>query len=152
MKVVLFADLHPALVAFPIALISLAGVLELLALLNLAPQARLAARYNLLAAAIFAIFAYLSGSLAAEGVTKGEELIERAIGDHFLGAKISLFLLLPTVVFRVVGDSAEQGRRLFGSLYAFFLVGTIAALLYTAWLGGRLVFGHAVGVVVQALY
>lgn len=140
------APLHPPLVAFPLVLIVITLFCELAFLVSAQIIFKQVAKGSLVAALVFAILAYITGHQASEVASRSFVVPDEVIGHHFLIAKISLIVLVPTVALKFISDSAKYSAALFLWLYRMFLIFTCALFIYTGWLGGQLVFKYGAGV------
>lgn len=145
-------NLHPAVVHFPIALLTLAVLLDLVVLLVRRPPwleqaAVLLYGVGWLAAGI----AYLAGRQAADSLGLVSPQAQMAISTHSDWALYTLVVFLAVAAVRVVVAvrAASKGREptlaLRGGLVLLGLAG-LAMLLRTADLGGALVYKHGIAV------
>jgi uncharacterized membrane protein len=95
------------------------------------------------------ILAFLSGYQARSLADQSFSVPEDAIVRHFLLARLTLFSAFALITVRLVFLSARYARKTFASLYAFFLILTLALVLLTSSAGGTLVFSHGAGVLLQ---
>lgn len=141
-----FSELHPALVSFPVALVSVTLFFDIAGLLLKRDIFREVAKYNLYFATVVAILAYLSGHQASEYVNQTFTVPDKKVGEHFIVAKVFLFLIITTFLIRYVSEIATHAKKFFLGLYVFLLVVSFATLLYAGNLGGKLVFDYGAGV------
>jgi uncharacterized membrane protein len=132
--------LHPALVHFPIACWSLATVADLASLVWGEPAWRLAGML-LLAGIGFSIPAMLAGFLELARVAEDNPAI-RDVNRHMIMVMCALAFYTASLFLRLHGTRfVEPGWLAIGSSVLGFLF-----LAAAGWLGGRLVYGHRLGV------
>lgn len=124
-----FGRLHPIVLHFPIVLIFMAGVSELLSVWDQNPMYLFTTSFLLLAAALFVIPTVLSGWAFEES----HEIMGFTFWWHKFFGILTLFLTIATVFLRVY-----IGRQ---TLYFVSLSLTVASVLIAAHFGGLMVFG-----------
>lgn len=137
-------NLHAMIIHFPIALILVGFVFEIIGVFSNKLFFKNIAFYLLLIGVLGTITAYISGSYAGEGIEVGA--LQLPIELHEQAAVISLYLAIITALFKLVVfyfkyDSKEInwiGFILFAVL-TFSVVGT-------CYLGGELVYSYGAGV------
>ena len=135
--------LHPILVHFPIGIILLSFIVELIARVTKRGEISRLAWWTQLAGGIALAGALGSGLISVRSLAIAESA--RAVFDThqqlaFLTAACMAILLLWRFSRRGVLPSDAPAAYLL--LYAF----CVLALLTTGWFGGELVYGHGVGV------
>lgn len=132
-------ELHPSLVHIPLVLLPTAAALDLTAALSEnTAQARLGRKFWWLAAG-GGLLTGLSGMAAAsQQVENVERRIEDTMWLHGIG-NVAL-------VVGAFGMAAWRAKKPPSVLQASIGLAACAASLYTAWLGGELVYGHGVGI------
>lgn len=139
-------NIHPLLVHFPIALLSLFFLLDFCASILQKPDWRGAAGWFLYLGALFAGLTMLAGFHAADTVAHGENVHEIMETHEHLGVTIfSLASLLS--VWRWFGKLPLRG--LTNYIYLFFAGCLCVLLVFAADLGGLMVYHY--GVSVQAV-
>ena len=136
--------LHAMVIHFPIALLLIAFLSELVGLVFKKTFFNTAAFYLLILGTFGTIAAYLSGDAAGEGMEEG--LLGKAIGMHEEAAIITLWLAIATsLVYSAIlfFKYERKWSKLIGVLLFAALVGSVAR---TAYLGGQLVYKHGAGV------
>lgn len=139
-------DLHPPLSAMPLGLIVLAALLEAYCLLRPSAMLAYAAGVNLVAAAIFSLAAFFSGYGAAESANRSFQISNEVISQHHSFGRLLLFAIIPCAALKVISTAASHGKATFRGIYLLFLAISVGLVLYTGYLGGRLVFIHGAGV------
>ncbi|MFZ2282356.1 MAG: DUF2231 domain-containing protein [Lutibacter sp.] len=136
--------LHAIIIHFPIALLMIGFLSELLALFIKKDFLKNTAFYLLLLGALGAIAAYVSGNYAGDGIEEGPLKIPMEL--HEQAALITLWLAIITALFSVLiyyfkiqNSKAKWAGILLYALLAF-------SVARTGYLGGQLVFSHGVGV------
>ena len=136
--------LHAMVIHFPIALLFVAFLSEVIGLLFKKTFFTTAAFYLLILGTFGTIAAYFSGGAAGEGMEEGT--LGKAIGMHEEAAVISLWLSLITslVYTALVVFKKEQKWAKF--ITVVLMATLIGAVSRTAYLGGQLVYKHGAGV------
>ena len=142
----IFAELHPPLVSFPFVLLFVALVLELCILVRKHIVSQYLIFSFLIVALVLALVSYFSGHEASKLVNQTFQIDDSLVGRHFLFAKLSLFALVPTVIFKYISIAAEFNRSVFKAVYILFLLASLSLVVFTGKLGGELVFDHGAGV------
>jgi uncharacterized membrane protein len=132
------AELHPSLVHFPIALLPVAIGADAAAHVTDSRELRAVGKFAIAAAAISAAVAGVFGFIAQEEVNvDGESLkslqTHRTLNVFALGAMTTLAV-------------ARAATKRPGLGYLVGGLATIAGVTYSAYLGGKLVYDHGVGV------
>jgi uncharacterized membrane protein len=137
---------HPAFVHFPLALLCVAFLFELLALITRKPLFADVARIALYLGTLGAIVAVATG-LWGEPLTEGKpDAIEGMSESHkSLSLVVGGLAVLLSAWRLFVPRSLTAWRR---GVYVIALGSTVALVLYTAHLGGSLVYDHGVGVTI----
>jgi len=135
--------LHAALNDLPAALLLVAVLFDLAGAATQRPALRTAGFWTLIAGAIGGALAVISGLQAEEHIDHGEA-VHRIMGTHETLAWITLGTFGVLALWRIVRENRMGGtERAFSR--GLSLVG-LAALLTTAFYGGKLVFDHAAGI------
>ena len=132
------------LIHFPIALLLIGFLAELIALVVPKPFFKQAAFAMLLIGSLGAIAAYISGSYAGAGIESGP--LKAPMELHEDAALITLLLAIVTALYRVglqIFHLERLWARIVGVLLWLALAGSVAR---TGYLGGQLVFRHGAGV------
>jgi len=132
--------LHPALVHFPIACWSLATAADLASLAWGEPAWRFAG-VLLLAGIGFSIPAMLAGLLELAKIAEGHPAI-KDVNRHMIMVMCALACYVASLFLRLHGtELIEPGLLAIGlSVLGFLCLGV------AGWLGGKLVYGHRLGV------
>ena len=136
--------LHAMLIHFPIALLIVGFLSELVSLLLKRAFFNQVAFYLLILGTFGTIVAYLTGNAAGEGMEEGT--LGKAIGMHEEAAFITLCLTIVTslVYSTIVYFKYQNKWAKLISIVMFTAV--IGAVSRTAYLGGQLVYKHGAGV------
>ncbi|MDD4914475.1 MAG: DUF2231 domain-containing protein [Methylococcales bacterium] len=137
------ANLHPLFVHFPIVLLTLFFLIELIAVIAGKPAWRRAADWFLYPGALFAGLTVAAGYIAAASVAHGEDAHEIMEAHQELG--VSILLIAATLsVWRLFARSSLLGMANY--LY-LAIAGLLSLLLVSAAdLGGLMVYKFGVGV------
>jgi len=136
--------LHALIIHFPIALLIVGFLSEIIALWSKKEFFKNASLYLLLLGAIGAIAAYTSGSYAGEGMTDG--ILQEPMEIHEEAALVTLWLAIITALIRVAMryfDYQKAWAQWASFLLFAVLIGYVAR---TGYLGGQLVFKHGAGI------
>jgi uncharacterized membrane protein len=136
--------LHAMVIHFPIALLMVGFLSELIALFVKKEFFSTTAFYLLLLGALGATVAYLSGSYAGEGIEDGP--LKKPMELHEQAATITLILAIVTALFRsaiLFFKYKQSWAKWVGILLFLALAGAVAR---TGYLGGQLVYSHGAGV------
>ncbi len=137
------AHIHAMIIHFPIALLMVGFLSEIIALFYNRTLFRKIAFYLLLLGAVGAIAAYISGSYTAEGIETGR--LAEAIEAHEEAALITLWLAVMTAIYRaglIFFKYERPWTKWVGILLFAALVGSI---INTGNKGGELVYEHGAG-------
>jgi uncharacterized membrane protein len=137
--------LHPMIIHFPIALLMVGFLADLLGIVYKKEFFMKAGLYLLIIGTIGVIAAYLSGQVAGEGVEEAGTL-KLALENHENAAKLSLWLMLVAAIARIIIVALKKysGSLKYAALI-IFLVGVLS-IIRTGYYGGELVYKHAAGV------
>ena len=136
-------NLHPLFVHFPIALLFLFFVFDLVGSLFDKTDWRRAAGWFLYCGAIFAGFTVAMGLIAAASVAHGGDVHDIMERHERLG--ISVFLLASVLaIWRWLAKGEIRGAA--NTLYLLFATILIGLLIFTADLGGLMVYKYGVAV------
>ena len=136
--------LHAMAVHFPIALLIIGFLSELLSLFFKKPFFKQAAFFLLLTGGIGIIVSYLAGNAAGEGMEEGS--LGTAIELHEQAATIALWLTIITAVVYLLIYFFKYQKSWARILGVLLFAGVIAAIARTGYLGGQLVYKHGAGV------
>jgi len=132
------------IIHFPIALIMVGFITEIISLFSKNIFFKNTALYLLILGSLGVVFAYFSGGYAGEGIEEGP--LKNPMGLHEQAALISILLAVSTTLFKVVFFFFKQNTiwvKWVGILLFSALVG---AVIRTGYLGGQLVYSHGAGV------
>ena len=132
------SEVHPALVHFPVALLPVAIGADAAGVLTRTRELLVIGRWCIAAAAVSAGFAGLSGFIAQEEVNADPEAMKimqthRTLNIGALGAMIGLAV-------------ARSKMRRPGLGYLLAGLATVVTVGVSAYLGGKMVYDHGVGV------
>ncbi len=139
------SNLHPLVVHFPIALLIVGALSDLLGMITKKDFFFRAGLFLLVLGAAGAVAAYFSGESAGEGLAEGGAL-KQALETHEGAAVLSLVLISATVLVRL---ALVLAKKFSGNLrwipLVLFLI-TAGSIARTGHYGGQLVYKHAAGV------
>ncbi len=139
-------NFHPALVAFPLALLVIVFLLELGRFTRWRELCQRAAWVNLLFATLFVVLAFLSGYKASELAGELGAAAQAQLETHHGLGRLLMFAIFPACFLGWIRHRATHGRAFFEILYLLTLITCVSLVLLAGFNGGRLVFEHAVGV------
>jgi len=139
------SHIHPMIVHFPIALLIVGFLADLIGVVTKKEFFNKSGFYLLILGTLGVVAGYLSGEYAGDGVTEAGAL-GQALELHESAAFLSLWLMVGTALVRiaaVVFNKYKGGMKVF-ALILFFL--GVLSIARTGYYGGELVFKHAAGV------
>ncbi len=136
--------LHAMLIHFPIALLVVGFLSELIAIFLKKDFFKNVAFYLLLLGSLGAIAAYVTGSYAGEGIEEGPLKIPMEL--HEQAALITIWLSIITALYNVLINffKVQNVMAKWAGILLYALL--VAAVARTGYLGGQLVFSHGAGV------
>ena len=143
-----FSHIHPMLVHFPIALLILGFVAELVGLALKRKFFTDAAFLLLITGALGAVAAVLSGSFAADGLEEAGTL-KQAVETHEGAAELAMWLAIIAGAFRLTLVMAKKYAGSLRYVSAVLFLVAVLAVARAGYYGGELVFKHAAGVTFQ---
>lgn len=136
--------IHAMVIHFPIALLLVGFLSELIGLFTKKHFFKNVAFYLLIVGALGAIVAFISGSYAGDGMTDG--ILQEPLKIHEEAALITLWLAIITALLRTAMYYLKyQKPWLQWSSFLLFLV-LVGFVAKTGNLGGELVFKHGAGI------
>jgi uncharacterized membrane protein len=136
--------LHAMIIHFPIALIIVGFITEIISLFSKKVFLKNTAFYLLILGLLGVVFAYFSGGFAGEGIEEGP--LKKPMELHEQAALITLILAILTTLFKTLFFFFKKNSiwvKWIGMLLFSSLVGSVAR---TGYLGGQLVYSHGAGV------
>nr|WP_315176786.1 DUF2231 domain-containing protein [uncultured Flavobacterium sp.] len=135
---------HAMVIHFPIALLIVGFLSELIGLINKKLFFKNASLYLLLLGTIGVIVAYLSGDNAGDGMTDG--LLQKPMGMHQEAALVTLWLAIITALAKTAMYYFNY-QKPWAKWTAFLLFALlVSSVARTGFLGGELVFKHGAGI------
>jgi uncharacterized membrane protein len=135
--------LHPAIVHFPVALLSTAALFAVISLFRKNDFFKRAAFWNLFLEVIGAIAAVLTGLIEEQNLIHNEEIHQILIKHKFTGFAIMILSQILLTWYWVRKN--KFGRKEYVLWVLFLVIGT-AMIIYQGFLGGRMVFEEGAGV------
>lgn len=143
-KMISATHLHAMIVHFPIALLLVGFLSDVIGLFSPKVFFRQAAFYLLILGAAGVAAAFFSGDAAGAGMEEGS--LAKAVQLHEQAALFTLWLTMAAVLLRVGAEWVKQHNRWIKvAAFILFTLSSIA-VARTGYLGGQLVFKHAAGV------
>ena len=134
---------HPILVHFVIAPLIIAFVFDFLWIFKKEDFFQKFSWYNLNIAGTFGVLSIISGLIAEENVIFSE-VSKEAFESHEEFAFIFIILLIIQVLWRI-GLNGKYPKKLM-YVYYLLLITSLFSVIYTGYLGGKLVFEYGIGV------
>ena len=139
------SHLHPMIVHFPIALLIVGFLAEVVGLVLKKEFFTKAAFYLLILGTLGVVAAFISGDIAGDGVSETGQL-KNALETHEHAAQLTLWLMIGAAVVRIALVWLKKfDRALKHAAFVLFLVGVLS-VARTGYYGGELVYKHAAGV------
>lgn len=136
--------LHAMVIHFPIALLLIGFLSEVIGIIFKKTFFNQAAFYLLILGTFGTIVAYLSGDAAGEGMEEG--ILGKAIGMHEEAAIITLCVAIFTSLIYSALLFFKYERKWAKLISVLLFAVLIIAVSRTAYLGGQLVYKHGAGV------
>lgn len=136
--------LHAMAVHFPIALLMVGFLSEMIALFYKKTFFRQAAFYLLLTGTAGTIVAYLAGNAAGSGIEAGA--LKKALELHEQAATIALWLTIATAVCYLAAYFFKTQTNWVRTAAIILFAAAIGTITRTGYLGGELVYKHGAGV------
>jgi uncharacterized membrane protein len=136
-------ELHPAIVHFPVSLITIAALFGAMSLFTKKELFKEIAFWNLLFGVIGAIAGVLTGLIEEQNLAHNDEIHQVLVKHKFTGFGILIlsFVLLTWIWVR----KKRVGTGEYFAWVLFLVIGT-AAVFYQGFLGGKMVFEQGAGV------
>jgi uncharacterized membrane protein len=136
--------LHPIIVHFPVALITVGFFVEVVSLFFKSEKCLSKTGFYLMVlGSLAAIAGWSSGHLFTEAPTQGEIL--NIYLKHKTGALVTMILIVAGTIFRIwlmMGKKEETGLKWIA--FGFYLMSFIA-VAYTGFMGGSMVYDFMIG-------
>lgn len=135
--------IHPILVHFVIAPLIIAVAFDFVWLFKKNELFQKFSWYNLNVAAIFGVLSIITGLIAEENVIFSE-VSKETFYSHENVSFIFIILLLIQALWRIGLNGKYPQKLLY--VYYFVIITSLFSVIYTAYLGGKLVFEYGIGV------
>jgi uncharacterized membrane protein len=136
--------LHAMLIHFPIALLIVGFLFEVLSLIWKKDYLKQGAFYLLILGALGTLVSYLSGNAAGEGIEEGP--LKNPLELHEQAASISLWLSLATAALYSIIIIAKFRKSWLKVISVVLFATVIGSIARTGYLGGQLVYKHGAGI------
>lgn len=137
--------LHPMIVHFPIALLLVGFLFEIMSLFIKKEFFGTASFYLLILGTLGVIGAYISGDMAGDGISE-TGMLKTALETHEEAALIALWTATAAAIFRIAFVILNRKVQILKWVsFILFLCGAIA-VGRTGYYGGQLVYKYAAGV------
>lgn len=136
--------LHAMVVHFPIALLMVGFLFEVISLFYKKEFFRQSGFYLLILGMFGTVVSYLAGNSAGEGIEEGP--LNKAMELHEQAAIISLWLTIITTLVYAGIYFLKYNKSWLRIIAILFFAGVIGSIVRTGYLGGQLVYKHGAGV------
>jgi uncharacterized membrane protein len=136
--------LHAMIVHFPIALLMVGFLSEIISFFYKKTFFRQGAFYLLLLGTVGTIASFLAGNAAGEGIEEGP--LKGAMDMHEQAATIALWLTIITAAVYLAISIFKYKKNWARIVSVILFAGIIGAIARTGYLGGHLVYKHGAGV------
>lgn len=137
--------IHPMIVHFPIALLIVGFISDLISIFFKNSFFAKAGLFLLIFGTLGVVAAYITGNIEGDGLTETGPL-KNAIEFHQDAALISLWIMVTTSVVRIAFIMMKKYEGAFKYLALFLFFIGVLSIARTGYYGGELVFKHAAGV------
>jgi len=137
--------IHPMIVHFPIALLIVGFLFDLVSLFIKKSFFSWAGYSLLILGTLGVVAAFLSGNLAGSGITE-EGALKQALEVHEESAELTIWLASIAAIFRSVLLYFKKYSGILKSLALVLFFVTVLSIARTGFYGGELVYKHAAGV------
>ncbi len=136
--------LHAMAVHFPIALLLVGFLFEVISFFYKKDFFKFSAFYLLLLGTIGTIVSYFAGEAAGDGMEEGT--LGKAIELHEQAATIALWLTIITALVYTIIHLLKYRKGWLRIIAVILFAGVIGSIARTGYLGGQLVYKHGAGV------
>jgi uncharacterized membrane protein len=139
------AHLHPMIVHFPIALITIGFIADLASLFFKSEKClSKTGFYLMIAGTLAAIAAWSTGQLFTNEPSQGE--IVKVFESHETGALVTMLLMIIGSAFRIwLVIKKREETQMKWIAFGFYLLG-FAAVTYTGFMGGTMVYNYMMSI------
>jgi len=137
------AHLHPMLVHFPIALIMVGFLADLLFLFKKTDWLSKAGFFLMVLGTLGAIIAVMTGVLFTQQPTEGE--VVKIYEIHTRAAVITLLIMLFVTITRIIFFVKQKEDKFRWSILVLYFLGALA-VSYTGFMGGTMVYSYFLGI------
>jgi uncharacterized membrane protein len=137
--------LHPIIVHFAIALLSVAVICDFLYLISQKENFRQISNYLLVIGTLSAVGAVLTGNQAFKVIEMTPE-IEKLVNDHRSAGQLAMWIFIALTGMRFLLIKLQWFAKPFKWIYYLFGMVALVFLFRTGLLGGKMVYIHGVGV------
>ena len=138
------SHLHAMMVHFPIALLLVGFLSEIIVLITKRKLFGQSAFYLLLLGTLGTIASYIAGNAAGEGIEQGA--LGKAINLHEQAATIAIWLSILTTAIYLLMVVFKYEKIWIKAVSVILFAGLIVAIASAGYLGGQLVYKHGAGV------
>ena len=138
------SHLHAMFIHFPIALLIVGFLSEVISLFSKKEFFKKGGFYLLILGTLGTIASYLSGNAAGEGIEEGP--LEKVMELHEQAATITLWLTIITAIVYVTIFIFQYKQSWVKIVSIILFAAVIGSIARTGYLGGQLVYKHGAGV------
>jgi uncharacterized membrane protein len=136
--------LHAIVIHFPIALLIIGFLSELVSIFLKKPFFGKMAFYLLILGTLGVVVSYLSGDAAGDGMEEGS--LGTAIELHEQAATFALWLTIATAIAYLAIFALKYDKKWLKMVSVLLFAAAVTAIGRTGYLGGQLVYKHGAGV------
>jgi len=137
--------LHPMIVHFPIALLIVGFLSDIVGLLTKRDFFTQTGFYLFILGALGVIAAFITGGMAGNGIVE-EGALKQALGTHEGAATLTVWVVSIAVVFRIALFLLKKFSGVLKMVSLVLGLLAVMAIARTGYYGGELVYKHAAGV------
>lgn len=138
------SHLHAMFIHFPIALLIVGFLSEVISLFSKREFFKRGGFYLLVLGTLGTIASYLSGNAAGEGIEEGP--LEKVMELHEQAATITLWLTIATALVYAAVFISQYKKSWVKVVSIILFAAVIGGIARTGYLGGQLVYKHGAGV------
>ena len=145
----LLGPFHPQIVHFPIVLLILSVVFDLVGRATDSEWWRKASMAMLVLAVAVGVMAILTGEFVGDRAEKLQRIPEATVDAHGDLGKIAIWLAAGALLARLIAGGAGAARAAVGGVALLLQLAAAVTIVFAAYRGGKLVYRHGAGVSIE---